>query len=92
MDKVPDPPSLPKPPASANAKSIISWMSDLSRSLWRYFLDVSRRLNAVQTLDEVGALSSVAGTPKFRGQLAFSGGNAYIAVGTTSSADWKQIT
>jgi len=39
-----------------------------------------------------GPLNTIAGTPEFVGALALSGGQMYIAVGTSSSDDWKQIT
>lgn len=45
---------------------------------------------------QVGASATVtnniSGAPAFIGQTAVSGGNAYIAVGTSSATDWKQIT
>lgn len=37
-------------------------------------------------------ITSVASTPNFVGQEALSGGQFYKAVGTSSSADWKQTT
>jgi hypothetical protein len=37
-------------------------------------------------------LTSISDVPMFQGQIAVAGGNAYIAVGTSSSADWKQIS
>lgn len=37
-------------------------------------------------------LTSIAGTPSFVGQVSVVAGEAYIAVGTSSSADWKKIT
>ncbi|GEM_PF-4152859 len=36
--------------------------------------------------------TSIASTPGYVGQEALSGGHFYKAVGTSSSADWKQIT
>lgn len=39
-----------------------------------------------------GVGNSIAGTPTRLGEIAIAAGEAYIAVGTTSSADWKQIT
>jgi hypothetical protein len=36
--------------------------------------------------------TDITGTPTRLGQLAVSGGLGYMAVGTTSSADWKQVT
>lgn len=36
--------------------------------------------------------TSIASTPSFIGQLAVVGALGYMAVGTSSSADWKQIT
>lgn len=36
--------------------------------------------------------NSVSGTPDFIGQRAYVGGHEYVAVGTSSSADWKQTT
>jgi hypothetical protein len=90
--KVANPPAIPKPPYSVTGASLSSWTADLTRALWRYFLDLSRRVNACQTTDELGDLTSIADTPIFVGQLAFTGGDAYIAVATASSADWKKIT
>jgi hypothetical protein len=37
-------------------------------------------------------LSSISATPQYTGQMAVVGGQGYIAVGTTGTADWKQIT
>lgn len=37
-------------------------------------------------------LSSINATPQYTGQMAVVGGQGYIAVGTTGTADWKQIT
>lgn len=37
-------------------------------------------------------LTSIAATPDFVGQEALSGGQFYKAIGTSSSADWKQTT
>ena len=92
MQQVPNPPPLPKPPSGFSPIALATWTGDLTRTLWRYFLDVSRRLNASITTDEIGAGTSIAGTPKYIGQFAFVGGDAYISVGTSSSADWKKIT
>lgn len=36
--------------------------------------------------------TSIASTPGYVGQMALSGGALHMAVGTSSSADWKQIT
>jgi Endopolygalacturonase len=44
------------------------------------------------TIVQSGFLSSVAATPNFIGQQAIVSGVGYMAVGTSSSADWKQIT
>ncbi|WP_067725378.1 hypothetical protein [Oceanobacillus damuensis] len=41
---------------------------------------------------QVGSKRSVSGTPSFVGQTAVVSGIAYIATGTSSNADWKQIT
>lgn len=92
MDKVPNPPAIPKPPYSVTGASLSTWTADLTRSLWRYFLDVSRRLNACVTTDELNDVTSVGANPKYVGQLAFVAGEAYIAVGTSDPSDWKQIT
>lgn len=37
-------------------------------------------------------ITSIAATPSYVGQVAVTGGLAYMAVATSSSADWKQIT
>ncbi|AWN22221.1 hypothetical protein DKM44_02365 [Deinococcus irradiatisoli] len=37
-------------------------------------------------------LTFVTGTPSYKGKLAVVAGVGYMAVGTSSSADWKQIT
>ena len=42
--------------------------------------------------EQAGAATSISSTPTFIGQFAVSGGLGYMATGTTSSADWKQIT
>ncbi|CAH9013147.1 putative right-handed parallel beta-helix repeat-containing protein [Vibrio phage 464E53-1] len=39
-----------------------------------------------------GMLESISSIPSFKGQQAIVGGEAYIAVDTSSTADWKQIT
>lgn len=36
--------------------------------------------------------TSIAYTPAYVGQVAVSGGQAYIAVGAASASDWKQVT
>jgi len=41
---------------------------------------------------QVGATASVGSTPSFVGEIAVVGTTAYIAVGTSTSGDWKQIT
>lgn len=41
---------------------------------------------------QVGATASVSSTPSFVGEIAVVAGVAYIAVATSSAADWKQIT
>jgi hypothetical protein len=38
------------------------------------------------------AATSIAGTPAFVGQIAVVGGIGYLAVGVSSSGDWKQIS
>ncbi len=35
---------------------------------------------------------NITGTPRLLGQTAISGGNVYVANGTTSSANWMQLT
>lgn len=41
---------------------------------------------------QIGTATSIGGTPEFVGQTSVVAGEAYIAVGTSSSADWKKIT
>jgi len=41
---------------------------------------------------QIGTATSIGGTPEFVGQTSVVAGAAYIAVGTSSSADWKKIT
>ena len=41
---------------------------------------------------QAGVSTSVGSSPRYVGQLAVSGGLGYMAVATSSSADWKQIT
>jgi hypothetical protein len=36
--------------------------------------------------------TSISATPEFRGQKAYVGGVIYEAAGTSSTADWKQIS
>lgn len=38
-----------------------------------------------------GMLTSISDIPMFQGQIAVISGSAYIAVGTSSPSDWKQI-
>ena len=44
----------------------------------------------VEQLREVA--TAITGTLSYIGQIAVVGGVGYMAVGTSSSADWKQIT
>ena len=44
------------------------------------------------TPHQIGVLSSIAATPLGVGFHAVTGGQAYISIATSSSADWKQIT
>ena len=44
----------------------------------------------VQQLKQVA--TAITETPSYTGQLAVVAGVGYMAVGTSSSADWKQIT
>ena len=44
----------------------------------------------VEQLSEVA--TAITGTPSYIGQIAVVGGVCYMAVGTSSSADWKQVT
>ncbi len=39
-----------------------------------------------------GPLASIAGTPEAKGFISIVAGDAYVAVGTSSSADWKKTT
>lgn len=41
---------------------------------------------------QAGVLTSISATPSFIGQLASVSGIGYMATGTSSTADWKQIT
>jgi hypothetical protein len=41
---------------------------------------------------QVGATASVGSAPSFVGEIAVVGSTAYIAVATSASGDWKQIT
>jgi hypothetical protein len=43
---------------------------------------------------DIGAppLASIAAAPPYAGRLAVVGGVGYMATGTASAADWKQIT
>jgi hypothetical protein len=41
---------------------------------------------------QTNPITSVASTPSFVGQFAVAAGVGYMATGTSSSADWKQIT
>ncbi|KAA0910692.1 hypothetical protein [Pusillimonas sp. ANT_WB101] len=45
-----------------------------------------------QPFGQSGFLLPIGATPSFIGQLAVTGGQGFIATGTTSPADWKQIT
>jgi len=45
-----------------------------------------------QPFGQTGALTSIAATPRFVGQFAVVAGVGYMATGTASTADWKQIT
>ena len=44
----------------------------------------------VQQLRQVA--TAITGTPSYTGQIAVVAGVGYMAVGTSSSADWKQVT
>lgn len=46
----------------------------------------------IQRSTTAGVAVSVSAAPDRTGQIAVVGGQAYIAVGTASAADWKQIT
>lgn len=45
-----------------------------------------------QVFGQIGTATSIGGTPVFVGQTSVVATDAYIAVGTSSSADWKKIT
>jgi hypothetical protein len=69
---------------------------------WQIWMDnagnIKRKSNAAPTDKETdgnfvnAAITSISATPSFVGQLAVVGGVGYMAVGTSSTADWKQIT
>jgi hypothetical protein len=45
-----------------------------------------------QVFGQIGTATSIGSTPVFVGQTSVVAGEAYIAVGTSSAADWKKIT
>lgn len=81
------------PTTGTNKKGDIVWNSNPS---------IGQPIGWVCTLDgtpgdwkpfgQNGVYTTVSNTPNFLGQFAVVNGVGYIATGTTSSADWKQIT
>ncbi|MES2347032.1 MAG: hypothetical protein V4641_05610 [Pseudomonadota bacterium] len=43
-------------------------------------------------MSQIIAVTAISGTPLWEGQTAVVSGIGYMAVGTSSSADWKQVT
>lgn len=76
-----------------NPTALVDWQDGQTVSS----IDYKRERDLVVTAnndthDRILTVTSIASTPAFIGQLAVFSGVGYIAVGTSASTDWKQIT
>lgn len=79
-------PSLPKPSGNIDNRSLSAYDSDLLNSLDKALGEISRAFNQTRPA------SAISTRPIYEGQIAVVAGVPYIATGTASSADWKEIT
>lgn len=66
--------------------------SALGRAAYWRCTSLSAGVPTWYAVGQIGMRTFVGGTPDFIGQLAVVAGVGYMATGTSSSADWKQIT